>query len=67
MDLPRHAVVIPGHPLSITPDGHLDADATADAIAVEGTAKGRLQANTCVTLRATAMVVGEILTPTLRA
>ena len=53
------------HALSITADGRLDADAMADTIAIEGTAKGRLQATTRMTLRETATVIGEIVSPSV--
>ncbi len=56
-------ISIAEHALSITADGRLDADAVADTIAIEGTAKGRLQATTRMTLRETATVIGEIVAP----
>ena len=44
---------------------HVDADAAADTIVIDGTAKGRLHANTRITLRETATVNGEISAPAL--
>jgi cytoskeletal protein CcmA (bactofilin family) len=58
-------ISIAEHALSITADGRLDADAVADTIAIEGTAKGRLQATTRMTLRETATVIGEIVAPSV--
>jgi len=58
-------VSVANHDLSITADGRLEADAVADTIAIEGSAKGHLQATTRMTLRETATVVGEIIAPSL--
>jgi len=58
-------VNVNGHALTITQDGNLNADATADTILIEGTAKGHLNATSRMTLRASSTVTGDILTPTL--
>ncbi len=59
------SITVTGHALSITQEGHLDADAVADTIVIDGAAKGRLHANTRMTLRETATVIGEIIAPSL--
>jgi cytoskeletal protein CcmA (bactofilin family) len=59
------SITVTGHPLSITQEGNVDADAVADTIVIDGAAKGRLHANTRMTLRETAKVVGEIVAPAL--
>ena len=59
------SISVNGHALTITKHGQVDANAVADTIVIEGTVKGRLNANTRVTVRETATVVGEIFTPAL--
>ncbi len=59
------SVTVNGYSLTITEEGNLSADATADTILIEGTAKGHLCATTRMTLRASSTVTGDILTPTL--
>jgi cytoskeletal protein CcmA (bactofilin family) len=54
------SIAITGHTLTITSEGNVEADAVADEIVIDGTAKGRLKANGRMTLRETATVVGEI-------
>ena len=58
-------ITVTGHPLTITADGTLNADAVADTILVEGTAKGTLTAESRMTLQHTANVTGEITAPVL--
>jgi cytoskeletal protein CcmA (bactofilin family) len=59
------SISVNGHPLTITQDGNVSADAAADTILIEGTAKGKLNATTRLALRATANVTGEIFAPIL--
>jgi cytoskeletal protein CcmA (bactofilin family) len=59
------SVTVNGHALTVTEDGSLNADATADTILIEGTAKGQLKATTRMTLRPTSTVTGDIHAPTL--
>jgi cytoskeletal protein CcmA (bactofilin family) len=59
------SVTVNGHSLTITAEGNLNADATADTILIEGTAKGNLFATTRMTLRASSTVTGEILAPSV--
>ena len=56
---------INGHLLTVTSEGTLNADAVADTILIEGTAKGNLKAESRMTLRNTANVTGEIHSPVL--
>ena len=58
-------VTIKGHPLTVTADGTLNAEAKADTILVEGTVTRSLTAESRMTLRATANVSGEIQAPIL--
>ena len=58
-------ITVNGHPLTITPEGTVNADAMADTILVEGTATGSLTAESKMTLRSTANVTGEIHAPVL--
>jgi cytoskeletal protein CcmA (bactofilin family) len=60
-------ITVNGHPLTITAEGTLNADAMADTILVEGTATGRLTAKARMTLGNTASVTGEIHAPVLVA
>jgi cytoskeletal protein CcmA (bactofilin family) len=59
------SVSVNGHALTITQEGKLNADATADTILIEGTAKGRLNATSRMTLQSSSTVTGDILAPTL--
>jgi cytoskeletal protein CcmA (bactofilin family) len=59
------SVSVNGHSLTITREGNLNADATADTILIEGTAKGRLSAASRMTLEASSTVTGDILAPAL--
>jgi cytoskeletal protein CcmA (bactofilin family) len=59
------SVSVNGHSLTITAEGNLNADATADNILIEGTAKGHLCATTRMTLRASSTVTGDIVAPAL--
>jgi cytoskeletal protein CcmA (bactofilin family) len=59
------SITVTGHSLTITPDGHVDVDAVADTITIDGTAMGRFQAEGRVSLRETATVVGDIIAKAL--
>jgi cytoskeletal protein CcmA (bactofilin family) len=58
-------ITVNGHPLTITAEGTLNADAMADAILVEGTVTGSLIAKSRMTLRNASKVTGEIHSPVL--
>jgi cytoskeletal protein CcmA (bactofilin family) len=59
------SVSVNGHALTITREGNLNADATADTILIEGSAKGRLSASSRMTLQSSSTVTGDILAPAL--
>lgn len=59
------SITVNGHTLTITSEGTIQADATADIIVIEGSANGCLTAVTRMTLRATSTVSGEIHAPAL--
>jgi cytoskeletal protein CcmA (bactofilin family) len=59
------SITITGHGLTITSDGNIKADATAETILIEGSANGRLTATTRMTLKDTSVVSGEIHAPAL--
>ena len=59
------SITVKGHALTITQEGNVIADAAADTILIEGTAKGKLNATTRMTLMATSTVSGEIHAPGL--
>jgi cytoskeletal protein CcmA (bactofilin family) len=56
---------VTGHALTIAADGTVNADAVADTILIEGTAKGTLLAESRMTLKQTANVTGDIQAPIL--
>jgi cytoskeletal protein CcmA (bactofilin family) len=58
-------ISVKGHPVTVAPEGTLNADAKADSMLVEGAATGSLTAESRLTLRATANVTGEIHAPVL--
>jgi cytoskeletal protein CcmA (bactofilin family) len=59
------SVSINGHELTITSDGTVNADITAETILVEGRAKGSLRAATRLILKSGSTVSGELHAPTL--
>jgi cytoskeletal protein CcmA (bactofilin family) len=59
------SITINGHQLTITEDGTVNADATAETILIEGRAKGNLRAATRLILKSNSNVTGEIHAPTL--
>jgi cytoskeletal protein CcmA (bactofilin family) len=59
------SITVSGHTLTITAEGVIQADATADTILIDGSANGCLTAVTRMTLRDTSTVSGEIHAPTL--
>ena len=59
------SVSINGHELTITQDGTVNADITAETILVEGRAKGSLRAATRLILKSGSSVNGELHAPTL--
>jgi cytoskeletal protein CcmA (bactofilin family) len=59
------SITINGHQLTITADGTVNADTTAETILVEGRAKGSLRAATRLILKSTSSVSGELHAPTL--
>ena len=59
------SITVNGHELTITQEGAVNADASADSILIEGKAKGTLRASTRMTLKSTSTVTGEIQAPTL--
>ena len=54
-----------GHPLTITPDGTVNADVSADTILIDGEANGSLTAGARIVVRNTAIITGEIHAPVL--
>jgi cytoskeletal protein CcmA (bactofilin family) len=59
------SITINGHQLTITEEGTVNADATAETILIEGRAKGNLRAAARLILKSSSTVTGEIHAPTL--
>ena len=58
-------ISVKGHPVTVAAEGKLNAEAKADTMLVEGTATGKLMAESKMTFMATANVNGEIHAPVL--
>ena len=59
------SITVTGHSLTITEDGEVEAEAAAETIVIDGTARGRFHANGRVALCETATVVGDIIAASL--
>ena len=59
------SIIVTGHALTVTQTGRVDAEVVADVIVIDGTAKGKFNAATRITVHETATVIGEISTAAL--
>src|SRR5262245_7633486 len=59
------SIAMAGHTLTVAADGHIDVEAVADTIVLDGTAVGKLNATTRMLIHQGATVTADLSAPTL--